>query len=871
MIGLLLANIFLEFANPPRIAAPWSYWLWENSHVDAETIREETADIAGLGFAGVLMSDSRGYWDDDDHIAKPPPKMVWGSDEWLDTVASAVRACAENGLQFSMNIAASGGHLKGQIDVGADGPKFLKCRAYLPGDVFETPDIPNYRDVGVFAVRTAVAAERTAWANAGDGYYSMEGNVGKKEGVTAFVRRAALEVRELASAVEGATLGEGWTIVRFGSGTLQGLEVDIDVLDRTAVRRHLDRTVGKVIERVPELVGKGKTFTHVYNVSWEGSMPTWSATFAADFERHEGYALRPLLPILAGFDLADRATDDFMRDYRHARGRMMCEHLYGAVRDWAHERGLEASSESGGPWGDKRNPKTFGECDQLLFLSRNDVPQGEFWPSSLRDRDPKSGRANAHGRYVTKGIVSAAHAYGLPIASAEAFTHMERHWSVDPAYLKPVGDQAYADGINRFVWHTYTASPKSFGVPGLEFFAGSHINRNVTWHDELPAFIRYLARCQYLLQRGEPVADVVVLTGDRAYAGWGTVANGRLRNLVSAEMPIAVPKGFVYDAVNDDALQRNPNLLKRYAVVHDARNAVTRTLSVDTGDLLPDVESASDWTWTHRRDGATDIYFVVGEGSADLVFRCQAPCVEVWDPVTGKAVQAVSERTVDGRTRVRLALPTGGSAFVMFLASGQVPSAVATSERRQEVTGPWQVTFAYHKGIVAPPPAEVVFTNLVEFTTRDDLRHFAGVATYETSFTLDGSAVGTGGSVTLSLGKVPSGLAHVYLNGMDCGTVWCAPWEADVSAAVRTGRNELRIRYVNNWYNRLVGDCSLPNGARVTRSVLHYWNAPRTWTNRDVLWTYKPSVFSGYCSDDPLQPSGLLGPMTLVHRKTVIK
>ena len=36
------------------------------------------------------------------------PKMVWGSDEWLDTVASAVRACARNGLKFTMNIAADG-------------------------------------------------------------------------------------------------------------------------------------------------------------------------------------------------------------------------------------------------------------------------------------------------------------------------------------------------------------------------------------------------------------------------------------------------------------------------------------------------------------------------------------------------------------------------------------------------------------------------------------------------------------------------------------------------------------------------------------------------------------------------------------------
>lgn len=276
-------------------------------------------------------------------------------------------------------------------------------------------------------------------------------------------------------------------------------------------------------------------------------MPTWSATFEADFAKIEGYALRPLLPILAGYALTAKPADAFMRDYRHARGVMMCEHLYGTVRAWAHERGMGAYSESGGPWGDRRNPKTFGECDQLLFLSNNDIPQGEFWPDSLRGVSRTSGHANRNGRYLTKGIVSTAHVYGRPIASAESFTHMERHWSVDPAYLKPIGDQALADGINRLVWHTYTSSPKSFGVPGLEFFAGSHINRNVTWHRELPAFVRYLTRCQYLLQRGEPVVDVAVLTGDRAYAGWGNAANGRLRNLLSVEMPVRIPKGYADD------------------------------------------------------------------------------------------------------------------------------------------------------------------------------------------------------------------------------------------------------------------------------------------------------------------------------------
>ena len=114
----------------------------------------------------------------------------------------------------------------------------------------------------------------------------------------------------------------------------------------------------------------------------------------------------------------------------------------------------------------------------------------------------------------------------------------------------------------------------------------------------------------------------------------------------------------------------------------------------------------------------------------------------------------------------------------------------------------------------------------------------------------------------LSLGPVPTGLARVFVNGADCGVAWCAPWEVDVTAAVRLGRNALRVEYTNNWHNRLVGDCSRPPEARVTRSVLRYWDRPRT--HAEPHWKIRPTLYSGPSAYDPLQPSGLLGPVRLM-------
>ena len=115
--------------------------------------------------------------------------------------------------------------------------------------------------------------------------------------------------------------------------------------------------------------------------------------------------------------------------------------------------------------------------------------------------------------------------------------------------------------------------------------------------------------------------------------------------------------------------------------------------------------------------------------------------------------------------------------------------------------------------------------------------------------------------VRLSLGKVPTGLAHVFVNGKDCGVAWCAPWEVDISQAVREGENDIEIRYTNNWANRLVGDCFLDAKDRVTASNLQYSRAPRTGSG----WKQKPTRYAGMAVSDTLQPSGLLGPVCLIH------
>jgi hypothetical protein len=93
--------------------------------------------------------------------------------------------------------------------------------------------------------------------------------------------------------------------------------------------------------------------------------------------------------------------------------------------------------------------------------------------------------------------------------------------------------------------------------------------------------------------------------------------------------------------------------------------------------------------------------------------------------------------------------------------------------------------------------------------------------------------------VVLDLGKVKE-IAEVSVNGRPLGILWKAPFQADVTSALRPGANQVEIKITNLWPNRMIGD-----------------QQPSV-TKRFTFTDYKP-----YTKDSPLLESGLLGPVTL--------
>ncbi|RTQ51624.1 DNA-binding protein [Hymenobacter gummosus] len=258
-------------------------------------------------------------------------------------------------------------------------------------------------------------------------------------------------------------------------------------------------------------------------------------------------------------------------------------------------------------------------------------------------------------------------------------------------------------------------------------------------------------------------------------------------------------------------------------------------------------QRARGLAWTHRTAEQFDLYFISNQldsvQTVELSLRVAGRQPELWDAVTSEIRPAQDWTQENGRTRLPLRLEPSGSLFVVFrqpTAQTTVHSGPnwLTTAPAQPLGGPWQVQFDTKAGGPAQP---VPFPQLTDWSKHADaaIRHYSGTADYTQSFRYRAKKR-PGQRVYLELGQV-NNLAEVELNGQPVGTAWTAPYRLDITAAVRKGDNQLRIRVTNTWANRLIGDAALPLEQRRTSLT----TAPAPAATKALL------------------PAGLLGPVVI--------
>ena len=303
--------------------------------------------------------------------------------------------------------------------------------------------------------------------------------------------------------------------------------------------------------------------------------------------------------------------------------------------------------------------------------------------------------------------------------------------------------------------------------------------------------------------------------------------------------------------------------------------------------------------FVHRKLPDADLYFVATAGEAciaDCWFRITGKQPELFDPMTGKISDIAVYEEIEGRTRIPLDFEAQGSKIIVFrknsndhivelkhggvevFASGasltkafstlpefklnsdnsisvaqdqatgdieyrmrsgkQGKVSGSTPANAIELTGSWSVDFGPGRGA----PAQITVLELASWTEHTDsgVRYFSGVGTYNKVFTLPDDFLKKNTRISLDLGDVKE-LAEVLVNGKSAGTLWRSPYVIDITAHVQAGKNDLTIKVVNTWVNRLIGDKNVPKDEGICQVV-----SPDPW------W---------FKANSPLPSSGLLGPV----------
>jgi hypothetical protein len=258
---------------------------------------------------------------------------------------------------------------------------------------------------------------------------------------------------------------------------------------------------------------------------------------------------------------------------------------------------------------------------------------------------------------------------------------------------------------------------------------------------------------------------------------------------------------------------------------------------------------AEDVAWTHRTSAEEDIYFFSNQKDVNRIIeislRAEGRVPELYDPVTDKTREASVWKVEHHRTILPVRLDPNGSVFIILRKStkdneGNAGKNWTDTKIIQPLDGGWKVKFDPRYG---GPEDTVQFESLMDWATRKEfnIRHYSGTAIY--SKTIDWNSSPNNTAVWMDLGKVAN-IAEVYVNGISCGVVWTSPYRADVTGALKKGKNEIRIEVTNTWANRLIGDQTLPENQRIT-------------------WTRAPFRLQG----KPLLEAGLFGPVTLCVEK----
>ena len=719
-------------------------------------------------------------------------------------------------------------------------------------------------------------------------YKNAPASHSKEKIITAVLPKGKWKLLRMGHTATGHTNATG------GGG--KGLECD--KFNPRTVRKQFDNWFAQAFVKThPE--GARRVLKYMHVDSWESGSQNWSDSFAKEFRTRRGYDLLPYLPLLAGIPMESAGrSEEILRDVRTTIAELVVDVFYQVLSDCAKEYYCQFSAECVAPTMVSDGLLHYQKVDLpmgefWLNSPTHDKPNDMLDAISGAHIYGKNiiqaeGFTEVRGTWdeypaMLKALLDRNYALGINRLFYHVYVHnpwLDRQpgMTLDGIGLFFQRNQTWWDkGAKAFSeYATRCQSLLQYGHPvtDIAVFTGEEVPRRSVLPERLVPSLPGL----FGTERVE--SERIRLANEGQPLRVRPVGVTHSANMADPEKWVNPLRGYAYDSFNKDALLRlakakngrmklaegmgykvvvlplsrpmnpNPVLSPEVRKKMDelkAAGVIVPALPYTEEDfsaygLERDMIVPEDISWTHRSGELGDIYFVANQREETRTFtasmRINGRKPECWNPVTGEMNTHPSYHIHGKRTEVTLTLAPNESVFIVFPTEEAADKERTSTDKREPLnrtleTEEYTVTFL-------ATGKTVVRKDLFDWSKEEDeqIRYYSGTAVYKATFRWK-DKLKKGQPVYLNLGKVCN-LATVRVNGIDCGTVWTAPYRADIMSALKKGTNELEIEVTNTWANALKG---MDEGKAPYDGI---------WTNAK----YRKQ-------EDTLLPAGILGILTI--------
>ena len=632
------------------------------------------------------------------------------------------------------------------------------------------------------------------------------------------------------------------------------------------------------------------------------------------------------------YDPVVPVTDAFQKEIQRARydfedlkAQLMQERFTNTYLEWCHHLGVKARAQAyGRGFYPLENAMGYdipeGESWTTNWLRHK---PGE----EMSETDYRRGRAYT---MVNKFVSSAAHLADNRTVSCEEMTNTYTVFNMTLEQLKIGGDQSAMSGVTHSVFHGFNYSPNlEAKFPGWVRY-GAYYSENNNWWPYFKYYNEYKARLSYVLQHGTYYADIAILNPENDM--WSTIGmqNEPFPNTTRAPYKTmlweAINKcGGGVDYVSENII--NQSEIKRGNLCFNQRNYNTLML-IDVESLHPEtaqrllefvesggkivcidtipyqslglrpnhavsdslVKTTMEKVMQHSehfvfveppKEGfipwydslmhaeslphyldieSPDLYvmqnrYTTDDGSEMILLSNSHRYHAHQTKITfSKALTHKRQAQIwDMQTGKRYAMPLEEEGSYTFNLGPVESCLVVFSKQKNNNLQPWQPLYALTKGMsyknlsndwdvqlchsLLHDTLNTHFDTLLDLKDDESYQHFCGTIVYRKTIDLEHTI-----TTILDLGLV-EGVSEVFVNGQSVGVQYFGRRIYDIGKYLKEGQNNIEIRVTTTMGNYLKTFSREEN--------------PTTW-----IYVNHPR------REQPLQPMGLLGPVTIYKPET---